>query len=170
MNYELTKQFKTCMYCRTKDKEYKEANKDKIKQRTKEYADNNKDKIKQRKKEYAVNNKEKIKQYANKIKQEQPLKLKIRNMISHSKEKDKIKNRTYDDIAYVDYDFLNDLWVSQEGKCFYCKCDMELTFIKNTREPKQITLQRTNNDIAHIKSNVVFSCFWCNCVLRMELE
>ena len=90
IDYELTKQFKTCLYCRTKDKEYREKSKDKRKQ----YRDNNKEKIKQRKKEYADNNKEKIKEYANKIKQENPLKLKIRNMISHSKAKDKIKNRT----------------------------------------------------------------------------
>lgn len=166
MDYELTTQFKTCLYCRKKDKEYRDNNKDKRKQ----YRDNNKEKIKQRKKEYADNNKEKIKEHANKIKQENPLKIKILNMIRHSKAKDKIKNRTYDDIEFVDYDFLFGLWNTQDGKCFYCKCDMELTFIKNTREPKQITLQRHNNDLAHIKSNVVLSCFWCNCVLHMENE
>ena len=106
---KLNKQLKTCVSCRTKDKAYHEQNKDIIKEKNKEYRNNNKEKEKQRKKEYAVNNKEKIKEYKYKLKQEQPLKVKIRNMISHSKEKDKIKNRIYEDMEYVDYDLF--LWI-----------------------------------------------------------
>ena len=43
-------------------KEYKENNKEKIKEYKKEYRENNKEKIKEQKKDYYVDNKEKIKE------------------------------------------------------------------------------------------------------------
>jgi len=153
-------------------KGYYEKNKENNKDKIKEYRENNKDKIK----EYRENNKEQMKEqmkeWRENQKQENPLKVKINAMIRTSKANDTKYNRTYEDIDYVDYDFLNDLWVSQEGKCGYesCKCDLVLTFNHDTRNPNQVSIQRINNKIAHIKTNVILSCFFCNVMKHMENE
>ena len=51
------------------DKEWREDNKEKIKQKSKEYYEENQEKLKQYQKEYREDNKEKIKQYREKIKE-----------------------------------------------------------------------------------------------------
>jgi len=157
-------------------KEYRENNKDKIKEYMNEYRDNNKDKITKKMKEYYDKKKDNIneqkkEQYQNQ-KKHNPLHLKILNMITNSVASDTKKNRTYDENDYIDYDFLYNLWEKQEGKCGYecCKCEMVLTFNKDTRNPYQVSVQRLNNDIAHIKSNVILSCFMCNVIKHREHE
>jgi hypothetical protein len=64
--------------CRT-PKEYREANKDKLKEYNKEYQQANKDKILEYQKEYYVDNKDKIKEYNNEYKQANKEKIKEYN-------------------------------------------------------------------------------------------
>ena len=92
-------------------------------------------------------------------------------MIHSSKVNDKKVNRTYNEDDYINIDFLNELWVKQNEKCFYqdCECKLTLDFNKDFRNPSQISIQRLNNDIAHIQSNCVLSCLKCN-VSKMENE
>ena len=93
-------------------------------------------------------------------------------MITNSKAHDKKKNRTYEADDYINYDFLNELWVKQDKKCYYedCECELILCFNKDTREDSMITLQRLKNDIAHTKDNCVLSCFRCNVIAHKELN
>jgi len=50
---------------------------------------------------------------------------------------------------------------NSELKCYYCS---EKVFILYdiVRETKQWTLDRIDNDIGHIKDNVIISCLGCN--------
>ena len=70
-------------------KEYREDNKEKIKEREKEYREDNKEKIKERKKEYREKNKEKIKEYKEKNKE----KIKEQHKEYREKNKEKIMKK-----------------------------------------------------------------------------
>ena len=172
---------KTCKTCR----EYREKNADKINERKKkwrienvvklreherQYVAENKDKVSNYKKKYAVENKDKIKQSYVEQQQNNPLRTKLKNMIKSSIQTDKNKNRTYNEEDFITYEFLMSLYEEQQGKCYYenCNCDMTLDFNKSCRSSTQITVQRLDNEIAHIKLNCVLSCFFCNCMKRME--
>ena len=45
--------------------------------------------------------------------------------------------------------------------CYYCK-DPMLVWYKHTRDPKQWSLDRIDNDYGHNKGNVEISCLSCN--------
>ena len=47
------------------------------------------------------------------------------------------------------------------GTCYYCKQDILLLY-ENVRDGKQWTLDRIDNDIGHIQSNVIIACLSCN--------
>tara|TARA_R110001632_G_scaffold123293_1_gene236017 strand:- start:33 stop:563 length:531 start_codon:yes stop_codon:yes gene_type:complete len=131
---------------------------------------------KQYNKQYHNKNKaelvEKQKHYKYQRKQDNPLNVKIENMIYTSKSNDKKYNRIYEEADYIDYNFLLGLWETQTGLCGYelCKCEMVLTFNYESRNPQQITIERLDNNIAHIKTNVILSCFECNVIKRMETK
>jgi len=155
-----------------KDKKYYIENADKVKERSKKYKVENADKIKETNKNYCIENADKIKQNRETIKKENPLKVKIKFMVSNSKYCDKKYNRTYDADNFITEDFLNELWVKQNKKCYYqdCECELILCFNKDTRENNMITIQRLDNQIAHIKSNCVLSCYKCNVIAHKELN
>jgi len=91
-----------------------------------------------------------------------PLHMKFNQMIHHSVYADTISNRLYDLQDYIDEDFLNYLWNEQSQYCYHCKCEMTLDFTTTTRVPTQISIQRLNNDLPHIKKNCVLACLSCN--------
>jgi len=163
---------KTCSKCYDNRLKNKEKNKEKNKQ----YYTQNTEKIKEQVQKYAIQNKDKIKEQHQKNcerrKKENPLHIKIQAMLYSSKSTDKKLNRIYEKADYIDYDFLLGLWETQTGLCGYetCKCEMVLTFNLETRNPQQISIQRLDNNIAHIKSNVILSCFECNVIKRMETK
>jgi len=163
-----------------KRNEYNEKNKEKIrlrqkqyyqknKEKAKEYRENNKEKIALQQKEWRDNNKEKKKEYQEKTKTETPLQYKMKNMISSTKTSD-IKNNRYNEEDHITYEFLQEQHTKQDNKCGYCKVIMELTFEK-TSNPNQITIERLDNTIGHIKTNCVYACWRCNRFTRdNELE
>tara|TARA_R110000868_G_scaffold311054_2_gene572196 strand:+ start:68 stop:781 length:714 start_codon:yes stop_codon:yes gene_type:complete len=188
------RKMKSCIICRErskkynienadKRKQYNIKNADKIKDKIKQYYIENKEEILEYQKQHYQENKEKIlnqkKEYNNKNKEnksqydknyyvenktENPLHMKFIHMINSSKEKDKKYNRTYNADDFMNEDYLNELWINQNGKCFYdcCKVELSLEFNKDCRNPNQISVQRLKNDIAHIKENCVLSCLFCN--------
>jgi len=185
------REVKCCEVCRERSKKYVDKNTDKIMERTKQYYKQNKEQILEKAKQYRTDienvdkicenqqkyyakNAEKFKQSQHQRhqenKQNNPLEVKLKTMIRSSKKADKIYNRIYEDKDYVDYDFLLGLWETQTGLCGYdqCKCEMVLTFNLETRNPQQISIQRLDNKIAHIKPNVILSCFECNVCKNME--
>jgi len=145
-------------------KEYYENNKEKLKEYQKEYYENNKEKIALKQKEWYVNNKEEVKEYNEKIKTENPLEYKLNQMVHHTKSSD-IKYNRYDKECHITYEFLQEQHTKQNNKCGYCLVIMEYTF-ENKNNPIQITIERLNNDLGHIKSNCIFSCWKCNSYTR----
>ena len=164
------KVMKTCNGCR----EYRENNKCKnTEYQQKWYTDNKDKRLEQIKKYYTENRDKKLEQckkYQSDKKIENPLKVKFQQMIRNSRTNDKKYNRPYNEEDYITYEFLMSLYEEQQGKCFYenCNCEMTLDFNKSCRTPTQISIQRLDNETAHIKSNCVLSCFFCNVIKRME--
>ena len=152
-------------------KQRREDNKEVVKEIQKKYYEANKEANKERIKQYYESNKEKIKEQTKQryesIKQSNPLEVKLTGMIHSSIKADKKCNRIGTDL---DYNFLLELWTTQEKLCYYCKCEMLLEFNHKTKNPQQITIQRLDNELAHTKTNCVFACFDCNCIKHMELK
>ena len=88
---------------------------------------------------------------------EERIKFIIKEMVRHSRDTDKKKDR-YDPDNFVDKPFLEELFENND-KCHYC--DISLTY--NERNKTLATLDRKDNSIGHIKSNCVIACWGCNC-------
>jgi hypothetical protein len=155
-----------------KAKEYYEKNAERINERHKKYYENNADQICEKKRKYYENNAEQIceqsKKYYKTQKISNPLNTKFNRMIHDSIYADGKSNRLYDAQDYIEEEFLNFVWNDQDQRCYHCNCEMTLDFSATTRVPTQISIQRLNNDLPHIKKNCVLSCFSCN-VNRKEL-
>ena len=140
------REMKTCEICRARGKKYIDKNRNKINEKNKIYKDEQK--------------------------QTEPLQYKFKEMVQHSKSKDKKYNLTITE-DYITLDYLNELWRLQDGKCFYqdCECVLDYeSFDKNKRNPKLITIQRHNNDICHSQNNTCLSCWNCNVNKHKERE
>lgn len=86
-----------------------------------------------------------------------------KTMIHNARKKDKQYNRGYNEIDYIDIDYLNELVVNQHDKCIYCKCYMKYGLGENRNQPDGLSLQRIiNHKIAHVKDNCVLCCTRCN--------
>jgi hypothetical protein len=84
-------------------------------------------------------------------------KITIQNIIMGSRSADKIRNQ-YDIVNFIDKSFLKNLIEDCNDKCYYCKCKLQYII----RQPNLATIERIDNSIGHIKSNVVIACYLCN--------
>ena len=105
---------------------------------------------------------ERRKKYYDDQKISNPLHIKFNRMIHCSIQSDTNSSRLYDLQDYIDEEFLNFVWNDQDQRCYHCNCIMTLDFSANARVPSQISIQRLNNDLPHIKSNCVLACLSCN--------
>jgi len=162
---------KCCVNCRDIQKTYADKNREKINERQKKYDDKNRDKIEERQKQWRIDNPEYNKQFRDSQKQIEPLLTKFKNMIRSSKSNDK-KNNLQITEDYITLDYLNQLWIFQNGLCYYEDCNVELTldFNKSCRTPTQISIQRHDNNICHSQNNTCLSCFNCNVNKHKERE
>jgi hypothetical protein len=62
---------------------------------------------------------------------------------------------------FVDYDYVLNLLIDKQLKCFYCREDVLLLY-NYVRENKQWTLERIDNKIGHNRGNVEIACLLCN--------
>lgn len=62
---------------------------------------------------------------------------------------------------FVDTDYVLELLVSSNLKCYYCTEDMFVLY-EEVRNPKQWSLERIDNHYGHNKENVEISCLSCN--------
>ena len=85
-----------------------------------------------------------------------PVKISIRNWMSHSKQEDKKRNH-YDADRFIDRCFLKEL-VKDYPNCNYCNIELQHVEYNETLA----TIERLNNSIGHIKSNCVLACRKCN--------
>lgn len=72
-----------------------------------------------------------------------------------------IKKGIYNENEFVNYEFVLNLLVEKQMKCFYCRENVMLLY-NHVRENKQWTLERINNDIGHNIGNVEIACLICN--------
>lgn len=72
-----------------------------------------------------------------------------------------IQKKIYEKENFISLDEIIDLLVASKLKCNYCR---EKCFViyKEVLFSYQWTLDRINNDMGHIKDNVVISCLKCN--------
>ena len=85
------------------------------------------------------------------------LKLTIKRFINASKTNDKLYNR-FDIVNFIDTDFCKLLIEESNNKCCYCDCELQLIH----KGSNLITIERIDNSIGHIKSNVKIACYKCN--------
>ena len=74
-----------------------------------------------------------------------------------SKSNDK-KNNQLDIVNFIDRDFCKLLIEESNGKCCYCCVELDYIHYNNN----MITIERIDNTLGHIKSNVKIACFYCN--------
>ena len=92
------------------------------------------------------------------------------NLVGNSRVSDK-KSGRYDKENHITSKYLKELKRVSGEKCTYCCCELDWSHQPtHIRRPKQVTLQRKNNKIGHIKGNCVYACFECNVVKRMECK
>ena len=77
----------------------------------------------------------------------------------HSRLTDKKKNRTYAKSDYITPDRLKQMREIQDNKCIYCETELQ-TY--NRKRPNGLTIERLDNNFAHVISNCVICCFHCN--------
>ena len=91
------------------------------------------------------------------------------NLVSNSKVGD-LKAGRYDKENHITSKYLRQLKLDCGEKCSYCECELDWSHQLHIRRPKQVTLQRLNNKLGHIKGKCVYACFECNVVKRIECK
>src|SRR6185369_17760331 len=132
------------------------------------------EKIKQRKKEYAKKNFERLKVYYRAYADTNAIAVKAkdkrkhaRNWASHmvrsAKLNDAKHHRPYNIEDYITVEYLRATLETQKSDCIYC--NMKMVYgegVNRTKERMGLTVQRMDNDIAHIRANCVLACRRCN--------
>eukprot|EP00734_Pompholyxophrys_sp_LG126_P000098 Pompholyxophrys_sp_v1_NODE_6_length_8036_cov_9.951134.p1 type:complete len:1617 gc:universal NODE_6_length_8036_cov_9.951134:1979-6829(+) len=90
------------------------------------------------------------------------LKQHVYSKISSHKAEDNKKNRIFDNKDYVDYNEVIHLYNIQKGQCYFSHCSKQLmmNYNKENRD-LQFSINRIDNNRAHIKGNCVISCLSC---------
>lgn len=81
----------------------------------------------------------------------------ITRFINISKTTDK-KNNRLDIVNFIDRDFCKLLIEESNSKCCYCSIKLDYIHFNNN----MITIERIDNTLGHIKSNVKIACYYCN--------
>jgi len=78
------------------------------------------------------------------------------------KEQDKAKNRVFKDDEFVTSEWIKNKF-DKCKTCQGCKKTMELYIDDNSNVKSNITVDRLDNKLAHIKGNIRLLCYQCNC-------
>jgi hypothetical protein len=70
-----------------------------------------------------------------------------------------IRKDRFDMINFINKDYCNEL-ISKYPNCYYKDCKVQLQYDKYDSD--MASIERLNNSIGHIKSNVVICCLRCN--------
>jgi hypothetical protein len=83
-------------------------------------------------------------------------------MVNDSRNSDKKANREFKDENFATAKHLDKQYNEQGELCYYCKIKMILYGVNRKTNGDACTIERLDNDLAHIKSNVVLVCLDCN--------
>jgi hypothetical protein len=92
----------------------------------------------------------------------------IGKKISGYKQQDKIKNR-YDEIKFITFESVIQQMIESQLKCRYCKREM-LVVYDVSRENKQWSVDRIDNDDGHNIRNFHLACLECNLSRRRRTD
>jgi hypothetical protein len=92
----------------------------------------------------------------------------INKKISGYKQQDILK-KTLDVDAFIDFNCVINKMVECELKCRYCQCEMAVLY-DITREMKQWSVDRIDNDKGHNKDNFHLACLDCNLKRRRRTD
>jgi len=86
-----------------------------------------------------------------------PVDITIKRMINKSRKTD-IKYNKYDELNFVNYDFLKNLILESNDRCLYCQCELQYIHFNNSLA----TIERLNNNLGHTIGNCKIACKKCN--------
>jgi hypothetical protein len=84
----------------------------------------------------------------------------ILKKISGYKNQDNIK-KIFDNTKFIDIHTILQKMSECKLKCYFCNCEMLLIY-ELTREMKQWTVDRINNEVGHNNDNFIIACLECN--------
>lgn len=90
------------------------------------------------------------------------LELKMERKLAGYKAQDDKAGRIFNEADYFDVDDFKALLLEQDFRCSVCNNIVSLEWKKGTTDKSQFTLDRKENDLAHVKGNCVISCLGCN--------
>ena len=92
----------------------------------------------------------------------------INKKISSYKQQD-INKKMLDNEKFIDFNCVIYKMIECELKCRYCKCEMSILY-DTTREMKQWSVDRVDNDKGHNKDNFHLACLDCNLKRRRKTD
>ena len=92
----------------------------------------------------------------------------INKKISSYKQQD-INKKMLDNEQFINFNCVISKMIDCELKCRYCKCEMSILY-DITREMKQWSVDRVNNDKGHNKDNFHLACLDCNLKRRRKTD
>jgi hypothetical protein len=92
----------------------------------------------------------------------------INKKIHGYKQQDKIKKHL-DEIKFLTFESIINKMIECELKCRYCKCGMNILY-DISREMKQWSVDRINNDLGHNIYNYHLACLECNLKRRRRTD
>lgn len=92
----------------------------------------------------------------------------INKKISSYKQQD-INKKMLNNEQFIDFNCVISKMIDCELKCRYCKCEMSILY-DITREMKQWSVDRVDNDKGHNKDNFHLACLDCNLKRRRKTD
>jgi len=92
----------------------------------------------------------------------------INKKISSYKQQD-INKKMLDNEQFINFNCVISKMIECELKCRYCKCEMSILY-DITREMKQWSVDRVDNDMGHNKNNFHLACLDCNLKRRRKTD
>ncbi len=92
----------------------------------------------------------------------------INQKIYGYKQQDIIK-KIFNNENFINLESVIDKMIECELKCYYCQCEMNVLY-DISRETKQWTVDRINNDLGHNIDNFYLACLECNLKRRRRSD
>jgi hypothetical protein len=92
----------------------------------------------------------------------------INRKIYGYKQQDIIK-KLFNKVEFITFESVINKMIECELKCYYCNCEMNVLY-DISREMKQWTVDRINNDLGHNLTNYYLACLECNLKRRRRSD